>query len=80
MPTDAEAELIAEVRREVADALKLTVTCTTGAEVKARYAELMAQNAAKASADAAKTDRRTARAAAKAATVTEDDDGGDEVE
>jgi 3'-phosphoadenosine 5'-phosphosulfate sulfotransferase (PAPS reductase)/FAD synthetase len=47
MPTAEEAELLAEVRRDVAAALGLVVGYTTGAEVLARYAELMALKAAK---------------------------------
>lgn len=42
MPTRAEAELIAEVRREVAKLVGLTVACTDADSVLARYAELMA--------------------------------------
>ena len=45
MPTPAEAELIAEVRREVAVTVGVAIRYTTGAEVLARYAELMAAKA-----------------------------------
>jgi 3'-phosphoadenosine 5'-phosphosulfate sulfotransferase (PAPS reductase)/FAD synthetase len=44
MPTPAEAELIAEVRRDVAAAVGISIGYTTGAEVLARFAELMAAN------------------------------------
>jgi hypothetical protein len=47
MPTDAEAEQLAEMRRNVAADVRIEVQYTTGPEVKARYAELMAQNAAR---------------------------------
>lgn len=47
MPTDDEAELIASVRRRVAEIMEIEVKCTTADEVTARYAELMAQNAAR---------------------------------
>ena len=47
MPTADEAELVAEVRREVGALLRLDVKCTTAPEVLARYAELMAARAAK---------------------------------
>jgi 3'-phosphoadenosine 5'-phosphosulfate sulfotransferase (PAPS reductase)/FAD synthetase len=42
MPTPAEADLLAFVRRGVADLVGLTVQYTTGEAVHARYAELMA--------------------------------------
>jgi 3'-phosphoadenosine 5'-phosphosulfate sulfotransferase (PAPS reductase)/FAD synthetase len=49
MPTQAEAELLAEVRLEIAELLGLTdVKYTIAATILARYAELMAANAAKA--------------------------------
>ena len=51
MPTEAEAELLAEVRRDVAAVLGLDVECVTAAEVLARYAALMALKASKATAD-----------------------------
>lgn len=44
MPTDDEAERIAAMRRGVAAAVRIDVQCTTGPEVKARYAELMADH------------------------------------
>jgi 3'-phosphoadenosine 5'-phosphosulfate sulfotransferase (PAPS reductase)/FAD synthetase len=52
MPTQAEAELLAEVRRAIAALLGLDVKYTDAASIIARYAELMALNEAK---DAAKT-------------------------
>lgn len=51
MPTMEEAQLIADVRREVAAVLRLNVQCTTAEDVYARYAELMALKAAKGKAD-----------------------------
>lgn len=47
LPTVDEAALIAQVRRGVADVLGLEVKYTTGAEVLARYAELLAIKASK---------------------------------
>lgn len=47
MPTPAEAAMIAEVRVEVAAALGVEVTCTDAASVIERYAELMAERAAR---------------------------------
>jgi len=41
MPTPAEAEVLASVRRRVAQAVGLQIGVTTGAEVLARYKELM---------------------------------------
>jgi 3'-phosphoadenosine 5'-phosphosulfate sulfotransferase (PAPS reductase)/FAD synthetase len=46
LPSVEEAELIARVRREVARAVGLQVRYTTGAEVMARYAELLAKSGA----------------------------------
>lgn len=62
MPTADEAELLCEVRREVAALLGLEIGYADPAELTARYAELMAQNALK---DAAKT-KRIKRKKAKA--------------
>ncbi|WP_454253973.1 phosphoadenosine phosphosulfate reductase domain-containing protein [Pseudomonas sp. Marseille-Q7302] len=42
IPTAQEAELLAGVRLTVARSLKLDIACTTGSEVRARYAELYA--------------------------------------
>lgn len=47
LPTPEEAELIARVRRGVAEAVGIEVQCTTADEVLARYALLLAQKAAK---------------------------------
>lgn len=48
MPTQAEAELLAEVRREIAELLGIVdVKYTDAASILTRYAELMAANAAK---------------------------------
>lgn len=46
MPTDDEAELIASVRRDVAGLLGVSIAYVTGETVKARYADLMAQQVA----------------------------------
>jgi 3'-phosphoadenosine 5'-phosphosulfate sulfotransferase (PAPS reductase)/FAD synthetase len=51
LPTEGEAELIARVRREVAEVLGLEVKYTTGTDVLARYAQLLAMKAAKTQAD-----------------------------
>lgn len=53
MPTHAEAELIASVRRDVAAAVGIEVKCTTADDVIARYAELMAAKPAEEIEDAA---------------------------
>lgn len=50
MPTPQEAQLIAHVRKRVARAVGLHINYTEAPEVLARYAQLMAQAAAKASA------------------------------
>ena len=42
MPTPAEADMLAEVRTEIAELLGITIACYTGETVHARYAELMA--------------------------------------
>lgn len=42
MPTRAEAEMLAEVRREVASAVGISIQCTDADAILARYAELMA--------------------------------------
>lgn len=51
LPTEAEADLIAQVRRDVALAVGLEVKYTTGPEVRGRYAELVRLKALKASAN-----------------------------
>ncbi len=61
MPTLEEAEGLCSVRREIAALLGITVRYTEPAEVIARYAQLMAMNAAKAAADAQKKARKAAR-------------------
>jgi 3'-phosphoadenosine 5'-phosphosulfate sulfotransferase (PAPS reductase)/FAD synthetase len=63
MPTRAEAELLAEVRREVAALLGFAVRYTDADGVLARFAELLAAKAAKDAAEAAKAARKAARAA-----------------
>lgn len=45
LPTADEADLIASVRRGVAEAVGIAVKFTTGAEVLARYADLLSQKA-----------------------------------
>lgn len=52
MPTEAEAELLCSVRREVADLLGIEIGCIEPAAVLARYADLMAQKATKEAAKA----------------------------
>lgn len=63
MPTREEAELIAEVRREVADAIGIQIERMDAQSILDRYADLMAAKAAKAEAEAAKAARKTARKA-----------------
>jgi 3'-phosphoadenosine 5'-phosphosulfate sulfotransferase (PAPS reductase)/FAD synthetase len=58
MPTADEADLLAKVRLAVAALLGLEVKYTDAASIIARYAELMAMNAAKAEALAKKTARK----------------------
>jgi hypothetical protein len=45
MPTRAEAILLSEVRRSVADILRISLLYTEPDEILGRYAELMALNA-----------------------------------
>ena len=52
MPTQDEAELLCAVRREVADLLGIRIQHTDPVALLARYAELMAQKAAKEAATA----------------------------
>ncbi len=47
MPSREEAELLAEVRREVAAALGLSIECADAQAILDRYADLMAKKAAK---------------------------------
>jgi 3'-phosphoadenosine 5'-phosphosulfate sulfotransferase (PAPS reductase)/FAD synthetase len=66
LPTEAESELIAQVRRDVASVIGLEVKYTTGPEVLARYAELM------------RLKEQKAAAKRKGATVEADDDQDEE--
>lgn len=52
MPTEAEAELLCAVRREVAELMGFEIQYTEPAKLVARYADLMAQKAAKEAAKA----------------------------
>lgn len=52
MPTETEADLLCEVRREVAALYGITVSCTEPKALTARYAQLMAMNVAKEAAKA----------------------------
>jgi 3'-phosphoadenosine 5'-phosphosulfate sulfotransferase (PAPS reductase)/FAD synthetase len=61
MPTSAEAELLAGVRREVAAILGLVVQCTDADAVLARYAELMTAKAAKDTEKRAREAKRSKR-------------------
>lgn len=61
MPTRAEAEDLAAVRREVGDLLGIRVRYTDADAVLGRYAQLMAINAAKEAAKAAKAARKAAK-------------------
>ena len=64
MPTMEEAELLSGVRREVAALLGIEVRYTEPAAVIARYADLMAQNAAKTAAKAKKSAKKSTKAEA----------------
>lgn len=70
MPTRSEAELLAEVRREVADAIGLQIERVDAQAILDRYADLMAKKAAKAEVEAAKVARKAARKAEKVARET----------
>jgi 3'-phosphoadenosine 5'-phosphosulfate sulfotransferase (PAPS reductase)/FAD synthetase len=61
MPSREEAEMLAEVRREVADALGLQIERADAASILDRYTDLMAQKAAKEDASAKKAARKAAR-------------------
>jgi len=63
MPTQAEAELLAEVRRAIDALLGLDVKYIDAASILARYAELMAKNAVKEAAKAKSKARKVARSA-----------------
>ena len=69
MPTLAEAELLAEVRREIAELLGLEVQHLDAASILARYAELMAVNAVKVAAKAKAKTRSKKRPTQKDATA-----------
>jgi 3'-phosphoadenosine 5'-phosphosulfate sulfotransferase (PAPS reductase)/FAD synthetase len=58
MPSREEAELLAEVRREVADALGLSIERADAQAILDRYADLMAKKAAKEAAAAKKVPRK----------------------
>jgi 3'-phosphoadenosine 5'-phosphosulfate sulfotransferase (PAPS reductase)/FAD synthetase len=60
MPTREEAELLAEVRREVADAIGLQIERTDAQAILDRYADLMAKKAVKEAAAAKKAARKLA--------------------
>lgn len=62
MPTAEEATMLCEVRKQVAELLGIEVDYTDPDKLTARYAELMAMNAAKEAAKAAKASRKSARA------------------
>jgi 3'-phosphoadenosine 5'-phosphosulfate sulfotransferase (PAPS reductase)/FAD synthetase len=65
MPTEAEAELLCEVRREIAALYGISVSCTEPAELIARYADLMAQKAVKEAASAKKAARKRTKSPKK---------------
>jgi 3'-phosphoadenosine 5'-phosphosulfate sulfotransferase (PAPS reductase)/FAD synthetase len=65
MPTQAEAELLAEIRLAIAALLDLDVKYTDAASIIARYAELMAKNAVKEAAKAKSKAKKAARSVAK---------------
>jgi 3'-phosphoadenosine 5'-phosphosulfate sulfotransferase (PAPS reductase)/FAD synthetase len=64
LPTPAEAQLLADVRRAVAAAVGISIHYTTGDAVRGRMAELMEVNTRKLAAKAAKEARRVQRQAA----------------
>ena len=61
MPAKEEAELLCRVRREIADLLGVEISCVTPTSLTARYADLMAQKAVRAEAEAKKAARKAAR-------------------
>lgn len=67
MPTREEAEMLAEVRTAVAGLLDIAVRHTDADSIIARYAELMAKNAAREAAKLAKEERKLARVARRKA-------------
>jgi 3'-phosphoadenosine 5'-phosphosulfate sulfotransferase (PAPS reductase)/FAD synthetase len=64
LPTPAEAQVIAEVRRTVAAAVGLTIDYTDPDAIRDRYAELMAENARKQAEREQKEARKALRLAA----------------
>jgi 3'-phosphoadenosine 5'-phosphosulfate sulfotransferase (PAPS reductase)/FAD synthetase len=62
MPTEAEAQMLAEVRTAVAELLGLEIRYVTAAEILARYAELMAAREARDAEKARKASKRKAMA------------------
>jgi 3'-phosphoadenosine 5'-phosphosulfate sulfotransferase (PAPS reductase)/FAD synthetase len=67
MPTPAEAELLAEVRRDVADAIDIVIDRVEASTILARYADLMALKAAKEAAATKKSIKKARKAAQKEA-------------
>lgn len=70
MPSREEAELLAEVRREVADALGLQIERADAQAILDRYADLMAKKAVREEAAAKKAARKRAPKKAKKSTIT----------
>ncbi len=70
MPTREEAELLAEVRREVADAIGLQIERADAQAILDRYADLMARKAAKEEAASKKKPRKRVAKKAKAVKPT----------
>lgn len=66
MPTLEEAELLCGVRVEIAQLLGIEVECTSPADLIARYADLMAQRAAKEAAKEAVAERKAKKTKIKA--------------
>jgi 3'-phosphoadenosine 5'-phosphosulfate sulfotransferase (PAPS reductase)/FAD synthetase len=68
MPTEAEAELLCTVRREVADLMGFEIQYTEPGKLVARYADLMAQKASKEAAAAKKDARKRTKTKTKTKT------------
>lgn len=64
VPTLAEAQIFADVRRQVAAAVGIEIAYTTGDAVRERIAELMLENARKQAEKDAREARRALRLAA----------------
>lgn len=64
LPSPAEAQLLADVRRTVAEAVGILVRYTTGDAVRGRIAELIEVNARKQAREAAQEARRALKRAA----------------